>query len=425
MNGRRLGAASLGLLAATMVANLSMVVYYRVLSQRLGLGPYAQVVALMAVLNVLSNVTLGLNTYLVKAFSADVELSGPGAVKGRLLRLLRPGLVGLGAFAALLALLAPWLASYLKLPGLALALTIDLLFAAGVLLVSLRSAQQGLHHFGWLGLSQAGEGLTRVAVVLGPVHSVEGGLFAMLLGQLTGGLCALGGLLGLGRSQPPVRRPGDGGRSVALREGLSDSLALTLLALLCYLDVVVLKHYYPDERAGLYSRAALVAKSFLYLPSALNMVLLAAAAREVAGGRDPRRLLKLFLLGALALDAAGLAVVWARPAFCLGLVAGFDPRFSTDAVLTLIRWFSLAVVPLGLLQMVVAYLLAIRRRGIAVGLGALALLYFGLLRLVWYNELAVVASLGACSAVGLAVALGSALLWPPKAAVRGGSMAGL
>lgn len=423
MNGRRLGAASLGLLAATMVANLSMVVYYRVLSQRLGLGPYAQVVALMAVLNVLSNVTLGLNTYLVKAFSADVELKGPGAVKGRLLRLLRPGLISLGALAALLALLAPWLASYLKLPGLGLALTIDLLFAAGVLLVSLRSAQQGLHHFGWLGLSQAGEGLTRVAVVLGPVNSVEGGLFAMLLGQLTGGLCALGGLLGLGPARPPVRRPGHG-RAVALREGLSDSLALTLLALLCYLDVVVLKHYYPDERAGLYSRAALVAKSFLYLPSALNMVLLAAAAREVAGGRDPRRLLKLFLAGALALDAAGLAVVWARPAFCLGLVAGFDPRFATDTVLALIRWFSLAVVPLGLLQMVVAYLLAIRRRGIAVGLGVLALLYFGLLRQVWNNEFAVVASLGACSSVGLAVALGSALLWPPKA-VRGGSMAGL
>jgi O-antigen/teichoic acid export membrane protein len=413
----------LGLLAATMVANLSMVVYYRVLSQRLGLGPYAQVVALMAVLNVLSNVTLGLNTYLVKAFSADVELKGPGAVKGRLLRLLRPGLISLGALAALLALLAPWLASYLKLPGLGLALTIDLLFAAGVLLVSLRSAQQGLHHFGWLGLSQAGEGLTRVAVVLGPVNSVEGGLFAMLLGQLTGGLCALGGLLGLGPARPPVRRPGHG-RAVALREGLSDSLALTLLALLCYLDVVVLKHYYPDERAGLYSRAALVAKSFLYLPSALNMVLLAAAAREVAGGRDPRRLLKLFLAGALALDAAGLAVVWARPAFCLGLVAGFDPRFATDTVLALIRWFSLAVVPLGLLQMVVAYLLAIRRRGIAVGLGVLALLYFGLLRQVWNNEFAVVASLGACSSVGLAVALGSALLWPPKA-VRGGSMAGL
>ena len=353
MNGRRLGAASAGLLAANMVANLSMVVFYRVLSGRLG-PEYAQLVALMAVLNVLGSVTLGLNTYLVKAFSADVELEGPGAVKGRLRRLLKPGLLSLGLLGAVLALLSPWLASYLKLPGIGLALMVDLLFASGMLLLTLRSAQQGLHHFGWLGLSQAGEGLARVAAVFGPLTGVAGGLAALLLGQSVGGVCALCGLMGLGPALPPAPGPSrDQALKRALFEGGADTLALTLLALLCYLDVLVLKHYYPDERAGLYSRAALVAKSFLYLPAALNMVLLAAAAREMAGGRDPRRLLRLFLLGALALDAVGLAVVWAQTPFCLGLLAGPDPRFRTDAMLALTRWFSLAVIPLGLLQMVV------------------------------------------------------------------------
>ena len=413
MNGRRLGAASLGLLAAGMVVNLSMVVYYRVLSGRLG-SAYAQLWALMGVLSVLGNVTLGLNTYLVKAFSADLELLGPGAVKGRLLRQLKPGLIGLGTLAAILALLSPWLESYLKLPGLGLVLIMDALFAAGVLLLGLRSAQQGLHHFGWLGLSQAGEGLAVVGAVCGPVRSVAGGLTARLLGQAFGGLCTLGGLVGLGPARSPAPLPGDE-RPLrqALFEGGSDTLALTLLALLCYLDVFVLKHYYSDERAGLYSRAALVAKSFLFLPAALNMVLLAAAAREMAGGRDPRRLLKVFLLGALALDAVGLAVVWVGTSFCMGLLAGSDPRFRTDAVLALTRWFSLAVIPLSLLQMVVVYLLAVRRRGVALGLGLLALAYLLLLRLVWASELAVVASLGACSLAGLAGALWAALARPP------------
>jgi O-antigen/teichoic acid export membrane protein len=417
VNGRRLGAASAGLFAASMVANLSMVVYYRVLSDRLG-SAYSQLWALMGVLSVLANVTLGLNTYLVKAFSADLERTGPGAVKGRLLRLLKPGFISLGAFAALLALLSPLLASYLKLPGLGLVLMMDALFTLGVLLLALRSAQQGLHHFGWLGLSQGGEGLACVGMVCcGPVTSVAGGLSARLLGQGVGVLCALGGLLGLGPARPPAAVPGKG-RDLrgALFEGGSDTLALTLLALLCYLDVVVLKHYYSDDRAGLYSRAALVAKSFLFLPGALNIVLLAAAARELAGGRDPRRLLRFFLLGALALDLAGLAVVWNCTSFCMGLLAGPDPRFRTDAMLALTRWFSLAVIPLGLLQMVVVYLLAIRRKGVAWGLGGLALGYLVLLSLVKDSELAVVASLGACSLAGLAGALWVALARPPLAA---------
>ena len=71
-----------------MVANASMLVYHHVLSDRLG-PAYAQVGVLSAVINVLGSATLGLNTYLVKAFSADAELKGPGAVKGRLLMLLK------------------------------------------------------------------------------------------------------------------------------------------------------------------------------------------------------------------------------------------------------------------------------------------------------------------------------------------------
>lgn len=414
MKGRTLGIASIGLLAATSVANLSMLFYHRVMSQRLG-PSYAQLVALMAVVNVLSNVTLGLNTYLVKAFSADAELDGPGAVKGRLGKMLKPGFISLALVMILLAVASPWIASYLKLPGIGLALMVDLVFAAGVLLLTLRSAQQGLHHFGWLGLSLAAEGLARVGAVFSLTLGVAGGLGAMVFGQGVGSLFAAGGLLGLGPSRRIHRRPlGERGLKHALAEGSSDTLTLTLLALLCYLDVLVLKHHYTDERAGLYSRAALVAKSFLYLPGALNMILLAAAARDLAGGRDPRRLLKWFLLGAVALDGMGLAVVWTRTPFCLGLLAGSDPRFRTDAMLVLTRWFSLAVIPLGLLQMVAAYLLAVRAKGVSLGMGILATLYFAALSRVWDSELAVVAALGLCSFVGLGGALWSALVWPPK-----------
>jgi len=218
-------------------------------------------------------------------------------------------------------------------------------------------------------------------------------------------------------------------------------VALVFLALVSYLDVVVLKHYYPDSQAGLYARAALVAKSFLYLPAALNMVLLAASARELAGGRDPRRLLERFLLGALALDLLGLAAVWGLTPFCLRTLAGDVAGLQSPDMISLTRWFSLAVIPLGLLQMVVAYLLAIRRRGVALITGALALVYLLMLQLIFVHNAAVlqgvavlggampgadhglslqrvnlevVGSLGLCSLAALVFGFWSAMTKPPR-----------
>lgn len=419
-----------------------MVVFHRLLSQRLG-DAYAQLTALMAVVNVLGNVTLGLNTYLVKAFSADAELKGSGAVKGRLMILLRPGLLSLALITALLAAVSPWIASYEKLPDSGLVLMVDVLFATGVLMLALRAAQQGLHHFGWLGVSVAGEGLTRVAVVAVPASgSVGGGLMSLLAGQVAGIACAAAGLMGLGPARRPMKRPkGEHALKHALHEGGGDTLALVLLALVSYLDVLLLKHYYPDAEAGLYARAALVAKSFLYLPAALNMVLLAAAARELAGGRDPRRLLERFLLGALALDVLGLAAVWGMTPFCLRTLAGDVPGLQSPDMISLTRWFSLAVIPLGLLQMVVAYLLAIRRRGVALITGALAVAYLAMLQCIFVHNsgdlqliaahiggvaatsegdalrtvnLEVVGSLGLCSLAALLYGFWSAMTKPPR-----------
>jgi O-antigen/teichoic acid export membrane protein len=415
VNKGGLGAASAWLLMASAVSAGSMVLFHSFLSRRLG-SDYAQVVALNGVLNVLGSVTLGLNTYLVKAFSADAELKGPGAVKGRLLLLLKPGLLTLGAMTLLLLLASPLVAAYLKLPSVNLVLIVDVLFVSGVVMLVYRAAQQGLHHFGWYGGSLAGEGLARLGLVASPwTSTVAGGLLSLLAGQVVGIGCAILGLLGLGQARRPMQRPnGEDGLRHGLVEGGGDTVALVLLALISYMDVLVLKHHYSDDRAGLYSRAALLAKSFLYLPAALNTILLAAAARELAGGRDPRRLLERFLLGALVLDLAGLAVVWAATPFCLYVLAGPDPRFQTPEMLSLTRWFSVAVLPLGLLQMVVVYLLAIRRRGVALGMGVLSGVYLVALQAVWNSETAVVAALGACSAAGLAWALWSALAHPPR-----------
>ena len=142
--GKSLFSASLYLMVATGVLNLSMVAYHRVMSGNLGQG-YAQLAAVIGVINLVGVITNGLGTYLAKVYARDAVLSGPGGVKARLLgQLPWLGLLML-AVAAMMALAQGPVVAYLKLDAqgvywLALALVVG-----GILVAVLRSALQGLH----------------------------------------------------------------------------------------------------------------------------------------------------------------------------------------------------------------------------------------------------------------------------------------
>jgi O-antigen/teichoic acid export membrane protein len=391
------------LVVATAVVNVANAVYHRLMSRQLGVA-YADLGALVAVSSVLSNVTLGLQTWLVKAFAHDAELRGPGAVGARLRGLAGPGLLALGGtFAVLLALSEP-LALYLKLPSAGLAMLVAGVFCSGVLLLALRAAMQGLHRFGWLGGSLIAEGLGKVGAAWAWGNSAATALLAIMAGQGGGMLLAGAGLLGLGSAPRSKAKPAAEWRA-ALHEASADTLVLTLFALMAFLDVMVMKHHHPDERAALYNRAALVGKAFLYLASAFTLVILPATARAMAAKEDPRPLLRRFLLAALGLDLLGLAGLWALTPLCLWLLVG--PGYESLAPLT--RWFGLAVIPLALLQLVLTYLLAVRQRGLVAAMGVLVLAYWGLLELNWDSELRVVASLGLSATLGLVYFLPVAL----------------
>lgn len=419
MEQAKLARASVLLFVVSVVVNLAGVVYHRVMSAQLG-QDYAQLATLLAMVNVLSAMTNGLSTTLVRAFGADAELAGPGAVKARLLAILKPGLLGLGAFTLVLLLLLPLLGLYLKVPSLALTAMVAMIFALGVVVLAVRAATQGLHHFRSLGLSMLLDGLGRVGLAW--VLVLKGlGVMAGLLGMLGGQALSLGGaltgLMGLGPTHP--RESAAAARRHWIhdvREVASDSLALTLFALMGYLDLFVLKHHYPDLRATLYSRTALVAKSFMFLAGAFYLVLLPATARAVAAGRDARPLLLKFLAAAAALNAVGLAFVWAFPEFCLRTLTGPDPATLTMA--PLVRWFSLAVVPMALAQLVLGYLLAQRQKGLVPALAGLTLLYYALLNQFQDSEQSVVAGIAVVACLTLALGCWAAFRAPGAHALK-------
>ncbi len=396
-------------MVGTVIANLSMVVYHRLMSQSLG-QDYGRLITLMALTNVLGAVTMGVNTALVKDFSRDAEKIGPGAVKGRLKLIALPGLAWLAATAVLLLLLAPAAMAYLHLPKFSELAILALLFTLGIGLLALRAAVQGLHHFGSLSTSLVAESAGRAAFgwPMAMAWGVGGGLISMIAGQAIGILLLVPGLIGLGRSLAPAKPilavKGQRGR---WSEALADTATLTLFSLLLYLDLFVAKHYYSDAQVADYGRAALVSKSFLHLASAFNMVLLPAVAAALVGGRSTRALLLKFIAAVLVIDLIGLGVVWGATDFCIRLLCGPDPNYLSLA--PLVRVFSVGTIVQALFQLTLFYLIAIRSRATLWLMLALTPVYYLVLAASHESPFDIVRGLALCAGLGLVVALGLVL----------------
>jgi O-antigen/teichoic acid export membrane protein len=166
-----------------------------------------------------------------------------------------------------------------------------------------------------------------------------------------------------------------------------------------------MKHRLDDVAASHYGRAALVAKSFLYLASALNMVLLpaVASARAKGGAAEARRALGKFLAAALGMELLGLALVWAATPLVIRVLCGGDPSFT--ALAPLVRIFSAAVLPLALAQLVLYYLLAARDYRVLFLLAVVAAAYAVLLAQAGAEAIRVVGGLGLSATALLLVSL--------------------
>jgi hypothetical protein len=353
---RRLGAASLWMFASTMVLNLAMVVYNRIMSGSLG-DAYGQLSALAALGNVLGVLNIGAGTWLVKVFATDDAHGGPGAAKARLRSLALPFLGAVLGLAFLLAPLAPWISEY-QHSSVKVYIWVLAALVGGMLATLLRSAVQGLHRFGWLGSSLAGDGVSRIgfsAFLVGQGWGVTGALASQVLSQAVGSALAWAGVKG----GPGVGHTAST-QKLRARDITLDTLALGLFSLLCFIDVMVLQHHLDPAASASYARAALVAKSFLYLAAAPNIVLLPAVASAKAAGHDPRPILAKFLGAALALDLAGLAGLWLLTGWSISLLCGPDPAFQ--ALIPLVRDLSMAFIAVGLLQLVLFYHLAMGSR---------------------------------------------------------------
>ena len=354
------------LAVAAMVANLVAIVFTVVFTRLLGVAGYGSLAALL-------NLTVIL---MVPGSALQVAAAREGAL-GRL-----------GAGAELAATLDRWTRRLLALlvgvaavsavarEPLAALLDLDEAWAAAAvpptgvlwLLVCLqRGLLQASRAYRSVGASIVLEALGRLAAgaaLVGAGLGVTGGYVGTGMSlAITAGVLAV--LLRRRLGAPD----GDSARHplrALARDAAIPVAALTLVAALQNVDVIMAKHTLPEDTAGIYAAATVAGKAVIWIAIGLGLYVLPEAARLTAAGQDARRVLvrALGLIGALS--AVALACFASVPELLLRVA--FGPEYEPGAEVLL--FLGLAFSLLSATYLAVQFQLGLHRRAF---LGVLAI----------------------------------------------------
>jgi O-antigen/teichoic acid export membrane protein len=146
-----------------------------------------------------------------------------------------------------------------------------------------------------------------------------------------------------------------------LRYGLVVLVASLALTLQYSIDIVVMKHYFSATTAGLYAGIAAVARILFFLTASIAQVLISAVKLKQTAAQNRQLLYKsLFFLCAISLPILFVLVIWPAQIVRVLMGGAYTPLAA------LLPRLSIAIFIVAVLNLLVAYYLALRRFGVAI-----------------------------------------------------------
>jgi O-antigen/teichoic acid export membrane protein len=359
---------AIGLAAATMAANLVQVAFTVVFTRLLGADGYGSLAALINHSVILF--VLGSAMQVAAAREATLGRLGRGAeLAGTLARWSRHILVGLAVIAVLSALAREPLADLINIDEAWAAAAVPVTSAMWLLLCVQRGLLLSDRAYREVGLSVVFEAVGRLVLAVGLV-SLGLDVTGAYLGTLTSIALTATALAWLLRRRlgPPDLDSRPHPLTALARNAALPIAALTLVAALQNVDVIMAKHVLADAVAGVYAASTVAAKAVVWIAVGLGFWVLPEATRRAAEGRDPRGVLLRALAVIAVLAAAALAIFAAVPELLLRTAFGADYESGADVLLQLGAAYALLAVS----YLCVQFLLALHRRAFILALALMA-----------------------------------------------------
>jgi O-antigen/teichoic acid export membrane protein len=352
--------------AGSMALAICGFIFQMIASRKLGVETYGTFYALLSMTSI-ALLPGAILSPVVARYAAEFQaLHDDSHVHGLALDLVRWTSIAAVGYAVLGLLLAIPIADFAHVPVWAVPVA-AVIGAVGLNGNVLRAVAQGVQEFTALAFSTAAEGGAKVILLVLLLFAglgLVGGLFGYLGGVLCG-LAIIVALLTRRYAMTSVHRARYEWRRIGL--SASGAAAVTIATtLIGTVDVILVKHYFSAHEAGLYSAAALGGKVLFFAVGFVPTVLLPRAADRSSRGSRTRDVLwtsvaimfAVALLGGIALQLFG--------SLFLRVLVG--PAYAAASVLLLP--YALAMIALGLANLLAFYGIATHRLAFAVPLVA-------------------------------------------------------
>lgn len=344
----------------TNLAGVANAVFHVVMGWNLSRAEYGIMASMLGVILLVGTPLTAVQNTLAH-YSRHLVVEGrAGDIRALLKRWLRPMLFLSLPMTALAVLLRGPIAAFFHLNNPWLIVATALAVQCFILVPLFAGILQGLQRFVWMCMAASGWGYIRLAlaalaVALG-VRTAMAGVVAHGVALVVSlALGAIGLRLALGGQAEkggPVERSD--------RYFLLSLLTLLAYSVMMNADVILVKHFFPDEaRYGAYARASTIARTMVFLAQPVALAMFPKVVSRGASSAHHQRVLWMALAfsGAIILGAAALFAVW--PGLPLRVL--FNVTTPDEGLARLVRAVSLAMAPLGLAYIVLNYEMAQRR----------------------------------------------------------------
>lgn len=343
--------------ASSTVVNLFNYVFHFFMSRRLGVVDYGGLASILAGL-ILVSVPSAILTMVVVRYAAEFKAV---ADMPRLRRLgdrvfALTAIVGVVALGACFLLREP-IARYLNIGDARVIAIAGIVLAVAVVLPGIRGIVQGAQDFKRLAISTALEACCKLVFGIGFVMAGFG-LIGAILGYAAGALVSLVYTLVVVRGYAPqstIRLRVDISRLFATTRGVAlSTFALTSMS---FADLLLVKHFFSPEQAGLYGAISLVGKVLLFVVGFVPTIVLPKATARATHGEPALPILVQAFGATLMISAIGLTVIGVAPAFVIRVMAGAAYLAATPYVLE----YSIAMALLAATSLVATYKIGLGR----------------------------------------------------------------
>jgi len=199
------------------------------------------------------------------------------------------------------------------------------------------AACEGMQRFLTLGIISGGGSLARLlfailfVVVLG--WGIEGGLLAVTFAVFSGLVFGVWQLRDVFKSQVVIL-PSNSWLEMA-RFSIPSFLMITMVAIMCNIDIILVRHYCPQEQAGYYATATILGRIAFFLPSSLLMVLFPSVAKATTSGAKDHQYLLVSLGLTTILSGIVFLVFFLAGQSIIQVVYG-NQYFSAAPLLTIV-----------------------------------------------------------------------------------------